>query len=83
MATYTFASIDVQSGTKLRSLDNAMSSTASSFSYRSEQIMLLIVCSSDGPFRHNRGTQQGLRGIYQSELHVMEHSLYRSMAWVC
>ena len=55
MATYTIAGDNVQDRTKLRSLDNTMSSTVSSFSYRSEQVMLLMSCPFDVPFRHKDG----------------------------
>ncbi len=80
MVIYTIAAFDVQDQTKSRSLHNTLSSTASGFSYRSEDVMVLMVRSSlNVPFRHKDGTQQGLRGIGRVELHVK----YSSMTQVC
>jgi hypothetical protein len=80
MVTYTIAAFNVQDQTKSRSLHNTMSSTASGFSYRSEDVMVLVVRSFlNVPFRHKDGTQQGLRDIGRVEL----HGKYSSMTQVC
>jgi len=65
MVIYTIAAIDVQDRTNPQLLDNTMSSTASSVSYRSEQVMVLMVCSFDIPFRHKDGISQGSQGTWQ------------------
>lgn len=65
MIIYIIAAIDVQDRMNPRSLDNTMLSTASSVSYRSEQVMVLMVRSSDDPFRHKDGISQGSQGTWQ------------------